>query len=256
MELKQHQHETDILAYYDGDRARTQITGKLPGKGVFVLFGNRSGSNYLVDLMKRIPDLSMRHEIFNSVNVQKMSDQHGLHGFEDYVRFMRRDCKTSHWGAKIGCIQLDMLHRFGLLDAFEQGSHIIWIKRKNIIAQAVSHFIAHHNQQWASFHEAKGEMPDYDFDAIERIVASCIKHNSDVELSLAVLNQRYHTVWYEDLIDRPLFTIRRIAVFIDEPFEKLGKRKSMFEKQVHSAKDEFEARFREEARRRMGLELS
>ncbi|WP_417459283.1 Stf0 family sulfotransferase [Kordiimonas sp.] len=253
MELKQHQHETDILAYYGGDRSRTRITGKLPGKGVFVLFGNRSGSNYLVDLMKRIPSVSMRHEIFNAVNVQKMSDQHALQNFEDYVRFMRQDCKTPHWGAKIGCIQLDMLHRFGLLDAFEGGSSIIWIKRKNIIAQAVSHYIAHHNQQWASFHEAKGEVPEYDFDAIERIVSSCLKHNSDAELSLTVLNQPYHTVWYEDLIRKPFVTIRRIALFIDEPFEKLGKRKSMFQKQAHSAKDEFEARFREDAKVKMGL---
>jgi LPS sulfotransferase NodH len=169
---------------------------------------------------------------------------------------MRRDCKTPHWGAKIGCIQLDMLHRFGLLDAFEQGSHIVWIKRKNVIAQAVSHFIAHHNQQWASFHEATGEMPDYDFDAIEGIVRSCIKHNSDAELSLTVLNQRYHSVWYDDLIEKPFMTIKRIATFIDEPFESLGQRKSMFEKQVHAAKDEYESRFRDEARRKMGLDIT
>ena len=242
-----HQHEQNILAYYK-DREKTQITGILPGKGVFVLFTNRCGSNYLVDLMHQLPTLTMKHEIFNSENIIKVSERRGFNTFEQYLRRVRQGCPTPHWGAKIGCVQLGMLHRFGLLEAFEQGSYIIWLKRKNIVAQAVSHYIAHHNKQWASFHQAKGEVPNYDFSAIELIVRSIQRHNSEAELALSLLGMHYHALWYEDYLADPAANMRRIASYIDEPFEEVELENSKFKKQSNPVKADYEARFRAEAR--------
>ncbi|WP_417451979.1 Stf0 family sulfotransferase [Kordiimonas sp.] len=243
-----HQHEKEILALYNGDRDKTLIKGTLPGKGVFVLFSNRCGSNYLVELMKQLPTLTMKNEMFNAQNVTNATNKRGLKNFEEYVRLMRKGCKTPHWGAKVGCVQLDMVQRFGLLDAFEEGSYIVWLKRKNIVAQAVSHYIAHHNKQWASFHEAKGETPDYDFESIANIVASIIKHNGQAEVSLGLLGIRYHALWYEDYISQPSAHMQRLADYLGEPFNDIEQDKTKFKKQADPIKKEYEARFRREAR--------
>ena len=253
MKPRLYQHETEILDFFGGDREKTRITGKLPGKGVFVLFTNRCGSNYLVELMQQLPTLTMRNEMFNSANVIRVCGNRKLNSFEDYVRFMRKDCKTPNWGAKVGCVQIDMLHRFGLFDAFEGGAHIVWLKRKNIIAQAVSHYIAHHSKQWASFHEAKGEIPPFDFSAINRIVASILQHMSDAQLSLSLLNLRHHSLWYEDYLEDTQGHMQRIADFIGEPYEPVDGDQSKFKKQGDPIKEEYEARYRAEARRRLDL---
>ncbi|WP_262689467.1 Stf0 family sulfotransferase [Kordiimonas aestuarii] len=248
-----HQHEKDIRAYFKGDRDKIRITGTFPGKGVFVLFTNRCGSNYLVELMKQLPTLTMKNEIFNAINIERAGTKRGLETFEQYVRLMRKGCPTPHWGAKIGCVQLDMLHRFGLLDAFEEGTYIVWLKRKNIVAQAVSHFIAHHDKQWASFHEPKGDMPDYDFHSIELILRSILKHHSDAELTLGLLGVKYHGLWYEDYLAKPTPHLRGVSRFIGEPFEEIARDKSKFRKQDNAVKKEYEARFRAEAKNALKL---
>ncbi len=248
-----HQHETDILEFFGGDWSKVRMTTRFPGKGVFVLFTNRCGSNHLVDLMQQLPTLTMRNEIFNAVSVSRTCTGRKFETFDRYMRFMFKGCETPNWGAKVGCVQLDMLKRFGVLDAFDGGTYVIWLKRKNVIAQAVSHFIAHHNLQWASFHEPKGETPEYDFHSIRRMVNAILKHNSDAELSLSVMGIRYHALWYEDYVARPQAHMRRIAQYLDEPFEKVERERSKFKKQDDPVKKEYEARFREEARKKLAL---
>lgn len=243
-----HQHETDIIEAYGGDVAKTRITSKLPGKGVFVLFTNRCGSNYLVDLMKQLPTLTMRNEIFNARNVIHARDKRGIDNFDDYMQLMRRGCKTPHWGAKLGCVQLDMAQRFGLFDAFEEGTYIVWLKRKNIVAQAVSHYIAHHNRQWASFHEVRGETPPYDFRNIKHIVAAILHSNTQAELSLSVMDMPYHALWYEDYLADTDGHLRRIADYLGEPYVPVDREMTEFKQQIAPVKTEYEQRFRADAR--------
>lgn len=253
MKPRLHTHETEILNCFGGDVANTRITSKFPGKGVFVLFSNRCGSNYLVELMQQLPTLTMRNEIFNARNVIHARDKRGIENFDQYMHLMRRGCKTPHWGSKLGCVQLDMVQRFGLFDAFEEGTHIIWLKRKNIVAQAVSHYIAHHNKQWASFHEAKGETPPFNAASINQTVRAILMHNADAELSLSLLGVPFHTLWYEDYLDDTQGHMQRIADFLDVPFEPVDRDQSKFKKQSDPVKDDYEARFRKWARRRLDI---
>lgn len=253
MKLTIHSHETEILDHFVGDREKTMVTSKFGGKGVFLLFTNRCGSNHLAELMTQLPTLTMKGEVFNSVNVVRACTNRNFGSFDDYMHLIHRGTKTPNWGTKVGCVQFDMLHRFGVFDAFEGGSYFVWLKRKNIIAQAVSHYIAHHNLQWASFHESKGETPPYDFVALKRMVRSIQNHNHAAELSLALTGRPYHALWYEDYIKTPNQHLRRIANFIKEPFEKVERDQGRFKKQDDPVKAEYEARFRADARRKLQL---
>jgi LPS sulfotransferase NodH len=249
-----HAHETEILEFFGGDVSKTRITSKLPGKGVFVLFSNRCGSNYLVELMKQLPTLTMRNEIFNAQTVAQVCTNRGFNDFDHYLRFMRRGCKTPHWGAKLGCVQLDMVQRFGLFEAFQEGAHLIWLKRKNVVAQAVSLYIAHHNRQWASFHKVQGETPPYNFRDIKAIAGAVLRNNMDAELSLSLLNISYHALWYEDYLADTDQHMRRIADYLGEPYAPVDETLSDFKQQTDPIKTEYEERFREQARNRLDIE--
>ncbi|MCJ9430774.1 Stf0 family sulfotransferase [Kordiimonas marina] len=247
-------HEKAILSHFGNDPARCIMDAPMKGKGVFVLFTNRCGSNYFVDLMNQQPTVKLHHEVFNADMVASRTKSQKLKTFSEYIAFLRSQKDAQAWGAKVGLVQLDMLHRFGLFQAFEEGSHIIWLKRKDIVAQAVSHFIAAETRQWTSFQKEAAPVPAYDFRAIDSYVQAITRHNAQAEMTLGVAALNFTTLWYEELLEQPNIQMRRIMAFLGEPFEQLKPMRTMHKRQEAPVKADYAARFRTDAKTQMALD--
>jgi trehalose 2-sulfotransferase len=248
------EHERRLFALYGRNPSNLRIQSPLPGKGVFVLFTNRSGSMYLASLLAQLPTIAMDQEVFNWDTVTKHTQQHGFQTFEEYVRFLRQRSPKPCWGAKMEYSQVNMLWRTGLLRAFEEGTFVVWIKRRGVVAQAVSYNVANHTKQWTSFQEQTQEPPAFDFDAILRLVDKIASGTAQAVTLLDTLGIRAESVWYEDLVEHPNRHIKQVADFVGEPFERVQVARSPFKKQEDPLKEDYEQRFLEEARRRWGLD--
>jgi len=247
-------HEKAILSHFGNDPARCIMDAPIKGKGVFVLFTNRSGSNYFVDLLNQQPTVKLHHEVFNAQGVIARAERQSLTSFQDYVRLLAKQKDAPAWGAKVGAVQLDMLYRFGLFQAFEQGCHIIWLKRKDIVAQAVSHFIAGATSQWTSFPEEAAPPPAYDFKAINGHVTAINNHHTDCQMTLSMTGLSFTTLWYEELLAQPNIQMRRVMACLGEPFEQLKLKRTKHKRQEDPVKADYAARFRAEAQKRMALD--
>jgi LPS sulfotransferase NodH len=255
MQFKRRAHEQRLLDHYQSDTTRFRMHERLEGKGVFVLYSNRSGSNLFVELLNQQSSLSIRREVFNPDGVIRNSKNNGLNSFSDYVHWLRRDLATPCWGAKINCIQLEMMWRSGLLSAFHDGCYLIWVKRRNLAAQAVSHYITFDTKQWTSEQTGKQPKPAYDFNKIRQRFESRGQATKRTELLLSLIDIPHRTVWYEDFCAAPAAVLHETMQFIEEPFSTPDLNSLPLKRQTDPVKEEYGRRFIEEARTHYNLNL-
>lgn len=247
------EHEARLLAYGVAP-GKCTISGGLHGAGLIVLFSNRSGSNYLVSLLGQLPGLSLEYECFNWDVVLDGLRATGFDSISQYLHHLRSQVTTPWWGMKVGETQLAMVVRFGLLSAFQKGCRIIWVRRRDLVAQAVSYYIASRSGQWVYGQRPIRAVPEFDYEAIAAVFSSLAEASAQAASLLSLLQPRYTCVWYEDVCHSPGTEVERIADFLEvKPTVRIRSTTSEFRKQIDPRKAEYAARFREDARTRFHL---
>lgn len=230
-----------------GDRIRVPA-GAIPARLIAVVFTNRCGSMLLTELVGSSPDVTARYEIFNGDTICEKARMHGLDSFERYLRFIFPGTGRT-FIAKVHVRQLGFLAALGLLDAFAGGVDIIHSRRRDTVAQAVSHSIAHQTGRWTSLASGAGQTePVYRLDEI-RAIRECIERENSLFAEQARrLGFTAETIEFEDLLSDPKATLDPLWRHLGIRPGTLRPDHAEHQSQWTARNRCFAERFREEAR--------
>lgn len=201
---------------------------------VFVCFVNRSGSNYLLDLLEQL-DLGAKptDEAFNYDQVIARCRQNGVSSFSSYLaKIIIANAKNGVCFLKIGGEQLFWLTKHGFVSRMMESAtppKFIFMSRQDRIAQAVSLFIAESTGQ---FSEPKIDVmpsacsePEVKYDArkiLDRL--RYILHQEHLFSLFSALHEvELLSLTYENLIGAPERTLRHVLTYSNAPKDTLAK---------------------------------
>ena len=192
-------------------------------KIVFVCFINRSGSNYLLDLIAQLGfGAKPTDEAFNSDQVIARCRRNNISSFAGYLaKIVMANAKDGFCFLKIGGEQLFWLTKHGLLSRMISAGTVprfIFMSRADKIAQAVSFFIA---ETTGRFSEAKGGDRSDDEPLIEYDAAKILSRLRYVDyqahlfsLFFTLHGLDYLPITYETLLADPNDTLREILSYV------------------------------------------
>jgi trehalose 2-sulfotransferase len=171
---------------------------------VVIAFVNRSGSNYLGELLNSTGRFAGFGEYLNDFDMRQLASSIGTTSFGDYLRRLERDTAKGGqtWGLKAGWMQLLMLLRTRAVPNVLAPT-LVCIKRRDVIGQAISLFIAERTGQWKSTASLLKAKVDYDGSAILAHMRSIMHSYAQLETAVALSGLPCLKVQYEDLLDNP-----------------------------------------------------
>ncbi|ARJ69174.1 Stf0 family sulfotransferase [Paracoccus contaminans] len=205
-------HEAGIRAIFQ-NRVAWSGTAPVIDRPVLVLaFTNRSGSNLLADYLRQTGQVAGIGEYLNQETVARQADRYGIDSVPAYLQNLAGRLCSGHqqFGVKASAEQLQLLIEGGLLGMFRSAS-IVHIHRDDLMAQAVSHWIARQTGQWTSDHDRQGEAEGYDADAMLTIAADVLRQDGSIRWQCAAAALNYLSVSYEELVHDPAATLARIG---------------------------------------------
>ena len=135
-----------------------------------ILFTNRSGSNFVSELVASTNEYNIATEIFNSEEIIGTCREFGINYFHEYISaIVTSNAINDCFFVKLGTPHLYLLEKAGFLSLFFNRQKCLWSRRANLHSQAVSFFIAEKTGAWASYQSVKIpalSSKDYDFSRI------------------------------------------------------------------------------------------
>ena len=239
---------------------------KIAQKSYVICTTPRSGSNLLCGLLTSSKILGKPNEVLNVDSVLRpFCEKHNL--FEDnfqismnnYLNCARekRHSKNNVFGVKILFDQLEPLLDSKEVRQLLQTSKLIWLVRKDVVAQAVSMYIAKATDEWDSIDEQRNkgnesksrrDKVQYDGKKINNYLDYLVKQNLQW-LKLFSVNQiEYLQVYYEDLLLSPQQVCQDICKFCGvETHHEFSIDSVRFKKQGNELNERFANTFRQES---------
>lgn len=173
-----------------------------------ILCSSRSGSTHLCDLLKSTNRAGNPEEFFN-----KSLDFNHLRKGKGFVDGIVNGTKTENnvFGAKL--VGLDQLSNYA--DSTLEFTHCVYLKRRDVVAQAVSRYKSWKTGVW-HLSDVHKEIPktDYSFDGIKWCYDAILEEAKVFESILS--KSHYLEVSYEDdLIGSPEQTVYCILEYLD-----------------------------------------
>lgn len=202
------EHEEIVLSKFPSKALESAIP-----RTIALCFANRSGSNYLSDLLKSTGLATGFREILNRPSIEEHLANSGSSSLAQYIHYQREFDQPAdkYWGFKVGWSQLLMLRHLQIIPCMMM-PFFIEIRRRDKVSQAVSHYIAMKTGIWT--HKESEEVP-YNGDEILKSFAYINWCEAQMDMTVRLLKVRPLLIYYEDLLDSPNTTIGRI-------FEALG----------------------------------
>lgn len=178
---------------------------------LFILFANRSGSNYLSELLCSSGGINCAGEFFNHDVVSKHMTRMESEYFQYYLDYLLSLNVDGRLAIKASIGQYLLLDALGALKSHFEDHRIVVMQRDDKIDQAVSHWIAVHTRQWTSLQRSSGDSQiPIDVSTIRRMVNRAFMDERDTRLSLALLRRPYRSVVYENLVRNPVCVARSV----------------------------------------------
>ncbi len=209
-------------------------------------FVNRSGSNHIAEVLRTTGRFVGFDEMLNDVVVQNLSVKYGVKTFADYVSRVHKEqvqAVSQIWGLKAGPTQIAMLMRSKLIPHL-LSPNILLVKRRDIIGQAISFYIADQTHNWTSSDDLKPkETIEYNGDKILLHLRSITNSYALLDQILAVAAFPVSMVYYEDFLDRPNDIVSTLGLTLGGQalLPRLDKLK--LRQQRNDLNDEFRGRF-------------
>jgi len=190
-------------------------SSKVPANKFIVFFLPRAGSNLLVDLINSHPQIRCDYEIFSAHFVNKKPWFPKL-----YLKGRWAKAKKDFYGYKLNSCQIGFQGfeaKAFFADLHQQGWKIICIRRKNLLRQAISFFIAQRRKEWVgSRNNTLTEEIPIDKEELLAKIERLEKVNQAEEELLGQLP--YLNVFYED----DLLNAEQHQATLDKVFAFLG----------------------------------
>lgn len=214
------EHSLQIEEYFGSDLIRELTEQEKLTLGqmdiYFVVFTNRSGSNYLIELMRMMAaGMHPRAELFNSPKIISTAEKEGYSTFTDYfLAMVTANVQSGRVGFKISIQQLFWLTKLGLPEVF-RSVRVINCLRQDMLGQAVSHYKAKATGQWHSEMPAAEQGPvSYSRDKLLRSLLGISNARALVDYYCALHGVARMDLLYENLLQSPLTQLERIALFL------------------------------------------
>lgn len=193
-------------------------------KKYVIYCGSRSGSSYLCELLRSTKRLGKPAEYFNDALIDGYRKCFGMPddvSHRDYALSIIKNAITDNeiFGVKV------VGHR-AQMDAFRkskiQPTHYIWLRREDVLLQAISRYKAWMNNKWDSSEESKKTNLHvvYDFKNIDWCVKEIEEENAFFERFFK--DKEALEIWYEgDLCESPDQTVISILSYFGVSTEDL-----------------------------------
>jgi len=212
------EHENIILRELSSKPEKLDKSLLSNKKVIFVCFTNRSGSNWLCELLSQHDAFNQSSEFFNHPMVLKKSKKYNLNSIEEYFNWLLEN-KSSKSGVlicKVGWAQLYFLARIGIIKNLKSNVQYIHIERKDKISQAISFYIASKTKKWKSYQKVDTSANDitYDRSKLIKIITGLVRANMMFKLFFQTYSIKSFKLTYEQLISNTQNQINDLLIFL------------------------------------------
>ena len=206
----------------------------------------RSGSHMLGHTLHSTGKFGFPLEYFQKNNLNKWKEIINKNNIKDIICSLQ-DIRTSENGVfsiKIHYSQVKEIGGFTNLQELLPNAYFVFIKRRNILKQAVSMSIARQTGIWISEQLGNGRKPKYDYCSINMELKELLKDNSNWIYHLESSNSNYISLDFEDVRDNLDDSVIKISNFMnielkDEEIPIIPLTK----KQTNSVNDDFLSKY-------------
>ena len=184
--------------------------GLQPAKTIILAAETRSGSNYLCALMEQTGKLGYPKEYFSPHividNAVTIAEQYA-------VAISQGKTENGVLAIKLFAHHFDRIHKenFKLSEIFPN-RYWLWLRRKDLLAQAISRAIARQTNVWIN-NIVTDITPEYSRDEILRALKYISISDKRWHIFFTRNNISPLLLWYEDLLHSPEETIMKISIY-------------------------------------------
>jgi LPS sulfotransferase NodH len=234
------------LREFFGEKALFKGRTPVFDKPLYLLaFVNRSGSNLLAEYLRMTPALRGFHEQLIHETVTTYCTRNRIEDFPTYIQTLSGPATQDGqaYGFKASWDQILMLYRFGIFAMYPE-VRVIHIHRKDILGQAISYHIALQTKQWTSLQTPQNDRTCmFDGPGLSGIIGSILSGNQWIGQVATILDLPIRDVCYEDLVDRPLETVRDLAEFTGQDLARWTGAEPRIRKQASGLNESFRAQY-------------
>jgi LPS sulfotransferase NodH len=209
---------------------------------LLLCYTNRSGSNYLAELLASNGRIRRAGENLNAETVLNHSRKRDFKTFYDYFNFLVRHTQLNNFvSLKVAPAHIELLAVSGILDQIIERCKFVVIERNDKLGQAISHSIAFHTGKFMSTMPDKANIPPPVFDAEEltTIIENIAEAYKQFNLFFARNGIVPVHVAYEHLVSRPGPIVRYIGQEIGLPDLSVDPKNITLEKQASKLNQEW-----------------
>lgn len=186
----------------------------------------RSGSTYLGSLFREngLGDAKEHLRIAGN-QMRDFVNQCGAKSYGDFIRALVEGYASSNYfSIKADWLQFRPFYHFGGFQKYFQNAKFIYLSRKDILSQAISHFIAGqtgygHTTQIKDSN--KFELLQFDYKGILAEISEIQSRAKAWEMFFSLERIEPLRLYYEDLRDNPAGTLTQIVAFLNVELPKV-----------------------------------
>jgi hypothetical protein len=244
------------LKYEDGPHALRQVPRK-----ALIACTSRTGSSLLQVALERY-NLRIQ-EYFNPEGPPKRAYESGrVLSIRDYADFLAETAVSDDFFVAKGAIN-SILYLYYLREVPEFSAEwkIVFLRRRNVVRQAISMQIAELSGQWTHVMSAKRAiLPDeYSFVGLNRYLQAILVQNDKWERAFAYLCLEPYRLFYEDMIADLDASVQDVATFLGVDVHKFpcaGQHMPWLRSQSTELNTDWEQRFEKDLRSCLGLRVA
>ena len=187
-------------------------------KKIIIVFQSRTGTTWLCELMKKTGVLGLPRESLHANSIVSEYEEGNFQNFNHYMQESVNKHSTDNgvYAAKSGFFSLAPLFILGEFPNNIREWKIIFVKRRDVLEQAISIHKLNLNRQSASWEESVREIKDedYSFEEISKQIRNVHQANQIIETMISTYGADAMNIFYEDMSENPEKTIREIGDFV------------------------------------------
>ncbi len=215
-------------------------------KFIFLCFTNRSGSNYLAELLATDGRIHVAGENLNFDTVFEHSKKNHFKSFQEYFSFLvNHTSKNGVVSMKIAPPHIELLGKSGILDQIIGQSSFVLIERSDKLAQAISHLIAFQTGKFMSTMDNSGKKiePVFDRELLDKIIDNIAKEYRDFCLFFGRNGIAPAHVIYEQMVRNPVETLSFVGDMIGLPGLHVKPDNARLDKQAGRRNEEWREKY-------------
>ena len=202
-------HETDLLEHFGPDLLTCfdSYQQSISEPVVLVCFINRSGSNFLMEILGNDTQFHVGEEIFDSRFTIAACKDLDIQRYDEYLvqLFAHANSAKKTLCAKVSWDQLYLLTKIGFIGKVLTNVKFVLVYRQDVIDQAISYFIAQTTGTWKTSKEVQPSELAFSDNDCENIVKHAqwfLTSKTYFELYFQLFQRQYLELSYEELSSR------------------------------------------------------